>query len=85
MQTFKRLCVEDYAVDDKNGDRFELERGKEYFTSRVTADGEVNVYSTFWVSVPLRLFANAVEFTPATSRCATCGQILQGSYPFVAL
>ena len=76
MQTFKRLCVEDYAVEAKNGDHFELERGKEYLTSRVTADGEVTVYSTFWVSVPLRLFAGAVEFTPAASRCAACGQLL---------
>ena len=78
MQTFKRLCVEDYAVEAKNGDHFELKRGKEYLTSRAQADGEVAVYSTFWVVVPLSLFGDAVEFTPAVSRCASCGQILQG-------
>ena len=76
MQTFTRLCVEDYAVAAKNGDHFELKRGKEYITSPANAKREVTVYSTFWVSVPLRLFSDAVEFTPAVSRCAECGQVL---------
>ena len=62
MQTFKRICIEDYTVLGTCGDRLDLKRGLEYITS-IDRDGEVTVFSTFWVRVPVLLFAGARAFT----------------------
>ena len=64
MQTFKRICIEDYAITAENGDCQTLVRGSEYITS-VDRGGEVTVFSTFWVKVPVHLFAGARQFTGA--------------------
>jgi hypothetical protein len=62
MKTFKRVCVEDYTIVDDAGTSFTLKRAKEYLTSD-EKDGKVTVFSTYWVRVPVRIFAGAESFT----------------------
>ncbi len=62
MRTWNRVCIEDYAVEAQNGDRLELQRGKEYLTSDI-ANGSVVVFSSFWERVPARIFAGEQQFT----------------------
>jgi hypothetical protein len=65
-QTFKRVCLEDYTVRDAtSGTEFTLHRAHEYITSP-EKNGNVTVYSQYWVTVPLTLFAGEKEFTPAS-------------------
>lgn len=63
METYKRICIKDWAIEAENGDRQELKRGKEYITSVPRKDDSVIVFSTFWVSAPLDIFAGEVRFT----------------------
>ena len=63
MKTFKRVCLEDWTLQAENGDTLDLKRGKEYITSTENEDGEVVVYTNFWVAVPARLFAGERLFT----------------------
>ena len=62
MITFKRICIRDHRIMAENGDTLKLERGKEYTTS-AEKDGEVTVFSSFWVKVPVDLFAGEERFT----------------------
>ena len=62
-QTFKRICLMDYPIQDANGTTFTLRRAKEYITSPVREDGTVLVFSQYWVRVPVTLFAGEQEFT----------------------
>lgn len=59
MKTFKRVCLEDYTIVDAEGTTFTVERAKEYTTS-AEKDGTVVVFSRYWVTVPVRIFAGAV-------------------------
>ena len=34
MKTFKRICIKNWEIIAQNGDRFRVERGKEYLTSK---------------------------------------------------
>lgn len=61
--TFKRVCIEDYTIVADDGATFTLTRGTEYTTSPEHADGTVRVYSRYWVNVPARIFAGAVQFS----------------------
>ena len=63
MTTFKRICIQDWEVTAKNGDHFEVERGKEYITSGEHGDGTVTVFGTFFVPVPRVYFAGEKRFT----------------------
>lgn len=63
METYKRICIEDFVLEAKNGDRLELKRGKEYITSPERDNGEVTVFSRYWAPVPSRIFAGAVRYT----------------------
>lgn len=63
MQTFNRICIEDYDIiaGEKS---LTLKRAQEYLTS-AERDGCVTVFTRFWASgVPVRIFAGAHEFTP---------------------
>ena len=62
METFNRICIKDYNIKDKRGNKFDLKRGKEYLTSR-DEDGLVMVFSNYWVKVPVELFAGEIKFT----------------------
>jgi len=63
MRTFSRICIKDYMLEAANGDRLELRRGREYLTSDIDADREVTVFTSFWVPVPVELFAGEKVFT----------------------
>lgn len=63
MKTLKRICLHDHTITDQEGTSFTLKRGEEYITSPVR-ESEVVVYSTYWVRVPVSLFAGEVEHTP---------------------
>ena len=62
MITFNRICVQDWEVTAENGDHFKVERGKEYITSAVE-EGRVIVFGSFWVPVPVSVFAGEMRFT----------------------
>jgi hypothetical protein len=63
MQTFNRICVEDYDIID--GEKsLTLKRAQEYITS-AERDGCVTVFTNFWATgVPVRIFAGEQQFTP---------------------
>jgi len=63
MKTFKRICIADFTLEAKNGDKLELKRGKEYTTSAEREDGKVVVFSNFWAPVPVDIFAGEQIFT----------------------
>ena len=64
MITFKRVCIKDHTIEDTNGDSFTLKRTKEYTTSPIREeDNTIMVFSTYWVRVPVDLFAGEVRFT----------------------
>ena len=62
MKTFNRICIKDYQRIDSIGQVFNVKRGKEYLTSS-EEDGEVTVFSNFWVKVPVNIFAGEEKFT----------------------
>ena len=70
MQTFNRICIKDWVVktheDDSftNGVTIRLKRGEEYLTSAVDDDQNVTVFSSYWFSAPVSIFAGEIEFTP---------------------
>jgi len=62
MITYKRICVEDYLLEDAEGKQFKLDRGKEYLTGK-EEDGKVMVFGQYWVSVPSTYFGGERRFT----------------------
>lgn len=55
MAIFKRICLRDETLID--GDKsLVMKRGKEYTTSDVV-DGEVRVFTQYWVWLPVDWFA----------------------------
>jgi hypothetical protein len=64
MKTFERICVKDYELTAANGDHFGIKQGEKVLTSDAR-DGVVTVFKSFWVPVPIELFA--AEAQPFTS------------------
>lgn len=62
METYYRICIKDFRLEDKMGNILNLKKGKKYLTSR-EEDEKVMVFTRFWVWVPLNIFANAERFT----------------------
>lgn len=62
MKTFKRICIKDWEISDKYGNKFCVKRGKEYLTSD-QEQGDVTVFSDYWVNVPVSIFAGEIEYT----------------------
>jgi len=61
--TYRRICVRDYERSDSEGNRLELSRGREYLTSAENENGDVVVFTNFWVQVPVSIFAGEIRFT----------------------
>lgn len=61
MHTYYRTCRKRYEITAQNGDHFELNRGDRVLTSDVNKNGEVTVFKSFWVPVPLSYFKRAYE------------------------
>jgi len=66
MKTFNRVCIKDYSIVDQEGNTATVEKGKKYLTSNVNSDGEVKVFSKFWVFFPFELFTVGEIFTDGT-------------------
>jgi len=62
MQTFERICTKNVDIKDDAGNCLELKKGKKYIVS-AEKDGEVTVFSKYWVDVPAKLFSKGKEFT----------------------
>jgi len=67
MKTFERVCITDYRIPTGNNESgasqyFRLLKDKTYLTSAVS-NGKVVVFSTYWVTVPIEIFAGEKEFT----------------------
>jgi len=62
METYNRICIEDFALEAKNGDKLELKRGKEYLTGK-RKNNMVTVFTNYWVPVDVSLFAGEVRFS----------------------
>ena len=62
MTTFNRVCIKDFCIEAASGAEVELKRGHEYLTSE-ERNKKVVVFSTYWVEVPVELFAGEVQFT----------------------
>lgn len=60
MDVFDRICITDWEVTAENGDHYKVERGRHYKTSK-EIDGEVVVFSGFWVRVPVEHFAGEMQ------------------------
>jgi len=56
MKITQRLCGRNWFIEAQNGDRLDLYRGQEYTTSATVTDGEVVVFSRFWVRAPIEIF-----------------------------
>lgn len=63
MTTYKRICIEDWSIQDTKGQRLDVKRGEEYITSPEHEDGTVTVFSTYWVPTPKRIWAGERLFT----------------------
>jgi len=72
VKTFKRICIKDWEITAENGDYFKVERGKEYITSAVNDAPKIGpkneencviVFSSYWVPVPVDVFAGELQFT----------------------
>lgn len=63
MKTWYRICIKDFVIHDKIGQKFKLERGKEYLTGDIDKNGDTMVFSKFWVDVPASLFAGEIRNT----------------------
>lgn len=55
MKVYMGICLEDYTLEDQEGNKLELERGKEYTLSH-EKDGQRCVFSNYWAWVPAALF-----------------------------
>ena len=62
METFNRICIQDFFIKDKIGQVLMLKRGEEYLTS-TEEEGRVVVFTQFWVKVPSSIFAGKIKFT----------------------
>jgi hypothetical protein len=62
MTVYHAICLEDFTPAPEEDALFVLRRGTEY-TISPEKDGRVQVFSTYWVWVPARLFAGVVPLT----------------------
>ena len=52
MKVLERLCIKDWSIEDQEGNRFDLEKGKTYTTAAEPKNGFITVFSNYWVPVP---------------------------------
>ena len=74
MQTFRRICIDNYSVTDDNGNTLlSVKKGKEYITSGInnapavgppSVENHVIVFTNVWGPVPIKYFSTGTEFTP---------------------
>lgn len=52
VETVQRTAVTPFEITDETGAHWALEVGKSYTTNKWLVDGEVFVFSTYWLKVP---------------------------------
>ena len=62
MKVFEAICLRDWAVEAKNGDKQELKRGTTYIVSEPQKNNTVMVFSRFWVRAPMSVFETPVTW-----------------------
>lgn len=67
---FHAICLEDFTPNPEEDASFTLKRGKEYTVSP-EKEGQVRVFSRYWVWVPARLFAGHRPLAGTTSASTT--------------
>ena len=60
MKVYNRICVKEHKIEAKDGNSFTLEKGEEYLTDK-EENGEVTVFSKYWVKVPVNCFTGKEE------------------------
>jgi hypothetical protein len=55
-KVFRAICLEDFTPAPEEDASFTLKRGREYIISP-ERDGQVRVFTRYWVWVPARVFA----------------------------
>ena len=55
IRRWRRTCLREHTITDQQGVSFTLKEGKSYDTS-VIKDGQLCVFSTYWVWVDAALF-----------------------------
>ena len=63
MKTYNRICIQDNTITAQDGNTHTINHGKEYLTSHIDKDGDVVVFSNYWVSHPAINFAGEKIFT----------------------
>ena len=63
METFKRICIKDFELESRIGQKFSIKQGEEYLTSSIDENNNVMVFSSYWVNVPVSFFSGEVKFT----------------------
>lgn len=53
MKVYDRKAVKPYTIVAQNGDRFDLEVGRTYTCGGNRSDGMVQVFTNYWVMVPI--------------------------------
>ena len=62
METYKRICLKDYTIEDSEGTKFTIKRGKEYLTSPITKDNTLTIFSKYWINgIPSNLFGGKLS------------------------
>lgn len=56
VETVQRTAVSPFEITDDSGAHWALEIGKSYTTNKWLVDGEVFVFSTYWLKVPPECF-----------------------------
>lgn len=70
MKVIMRICLKDWEITAKNGDRCKLTRGTEYTTSPDHDDGTCTVFTNYWVRVPLDHFGGEEPLNDRIARHA---------------
>ena len=64
----ERVAIRDWHIEAENGDRQEVKAGQSYTTTLNPVNGFVVLFSSFWVKVPIDVFAEIEN----TMRCPKC-------------
>ncbi len=71
---FHAICLEDFTPAPEEDPTFVLRRGREYTVSP-ERDGQVRVFSRYWVWVPATLFAGFQPLSPPDPQTTKGGLI----------
>jgi len=74
MEVFEAICITDWFVEDREGNRQECRRGQTY-TISAPKNGTVMLFSTFWVRAPEEIFAGPISLTEKVKMMRTSSKL----------